>query len=202
MRVCFESTFEDWAAAQMFSVEQMKLLQRHDRWAGFILIILFIAIDVFLYLTASREVFQFFTLFIVLWIALTLVGGRRRRRKLIYRRLKLAYGKAFEAKADRRAWWVAAPEQVIVADADSEVRIPWASIRQVVLCPEYMFVKYGTTGLAYLPKRLFNEGDCLTFTNHFLMLYRQFCYDHGIPAAIGQDEWTIKLPTSKKKKSS
>lgn len=194
MRVCFETTVEDWAAVKVYAMGRLKSMRKLHRRLQIRLFLFILLFGSILYvLDKNSTVFAIAMFFCAAAFMLSLLNNFKRRSKTYFKQLCQIYRKAFEGRSDKRTFWEISQTDLIISDNGTHTLIPMSHIHQVVLLPQFMFIQYGTLEWGYMPKRLFVEGDCLTFTHHFLATYRTLAYERGVGANIVQDETEYKL---------
>ena len=196
MQISYENTFDHWVAAQLFETEcgVSSKLKKHDSKKFIQLLILLIIIDAFFFFTKGPNAFSaVFTLYIVFLILINPTLRRNKLRKLIYQRLKLAYGQALEEEKDKIVQWEATPEQIITREADRELRLKLDSIRKIVVCPQYLFLELGLGSCATLPRQAIVDADYNAFCAYLINLYKTHAQQHQKEATVIQSDWTIDM---------
>lgn len=202
MKLSYEVTLDHWIAAQMFDVEQRSSLKKQDNKEFFRLFTILLISDVVIFFNAGpNAVFQFLTIFLVCWAPYYLLFRRALMRKLIYRRLKIAYGQEFENEKDKSVHWDITPESIVIRNSKFESRYSIESIQKIIACPMYFFIDLGFALRIGFPKQAIPEADYNTFCAYLISLYQTYTQQHQQEANIVQSNWTIDTSALSKKTS-
>lgn len=206
MQISYENSIDHWIALQTFNIEQLKSLDQHDKKKHFKIIacvaIFFIFLNVIAYMNEGVEPLSLSIAFgIILGLIIFSTQRKTLTRKLLSQRLQIAYGPEFKSQADKTVTWDISPEQIIVRNSIKETRFSWDNIRQITICPEYLFIYFGFAEYAWLPKRAVSEADYNALCEYLVSTYQTHVAAHGKIANIVRSNWTLNLKALKEKTS-
>lgn len=202
MKLSYEFTFDHWIAAQLFDVEQRSSLKKLDNKTFFRLFTMFVLLDIFIYFNVDpNDVFRLLTIFIACWVPYHLVFRHILMRKLICRRLKVAYGQEFENEKDKTVHLDITPENIVLRSSKCESRYGIDAIRKITICPQYLFIDLGFASRTTIPKQAVSQADYNSFSAYLINLYQTYATKHQQEANIVQSNWTIDLSVLSKKVS-
>jgi|GEM_PF-3240150 len=199
MEIEYQREFDNWVAGELFHVEELTALKKQDQKGAIILLMVFFVVGLMIYLSSNKDgVDNLLLAILVFWVGYLYVQIGRSKRRIIYDRLRIACGQQIDSIPDKRVRWQAGPDQFVMCDSEKEIRTPWASIRKVSLCPQYLFVQYGAIDHAVLPKEGICEGDYDAFVRYFIDRYQDCANQQNVQATIVKSEWTVDIHRLKK----
>jgi Ca2+/Na+ antiporter len=200
MEIAYENNLDDWITAQLFNLDQLTSLKKYDRKAPFIMLVFFVALGIFIYLlSGANALLNVFIFLVFASVFLFLLLNKKSKQRIIYKRLHIAYGQQLDTQKDKLVRWQTAPEHIIIQNAENESRISWSSVQKVTLCPQYLFLNFGSIGFAWLPQRSICTGDYDVFVQNFTTCYQDYAKSQNMQAMVIQSDWMIDIDTLKDK---
>jgi hypothetical protein len=199
MQITFESTFEHWATAHLIGLEygEAKKIRRHDSKHLLHLIILLLIFDIYFFFTFGLTAFVAVYTLLIIYLIVSLPSLRPKAMQAkIYYRLKIAYAQAFEEEKDKTVQWELTPEHFVLRNSDIETRLSAAAIKQIVVCPQYLFVQLDLSSYAALPKAAVPEADYISFCEYLINWYQSHLHQLHQAANVIQSNWTFETSAS------
>lgn len=202
MQIAYENSFEHWVTTQIFNLEHLSSLKKDDDKKFLQCIVFLLLLGVFVFFTGGPG--PFFTTVIaiaVFWTLHYFFLRRKTMRKLIFQRLKIAYGRLFDEETDKTVQWEITPELIIIQSAKKEYHFEIDSINKIVVCPQLLFVSFGLDDIFALPQRTVTKTDYNTFCGNLIDLYKSHVQQQQKEAVVLQSDWSIDMSTLKAKTS-
>jgi hypothetical protein len=198
MDVVYKSNLDDWIITQLFNLEQLTHLKKHDQRGSIKALAFFLMLGLLIYLSSREHApLNFLIFFSPMCLVFFFLQSKKNKQKLIFNRLRIAYEHQFNTQKDFLVKWQTTPEQIIIQSWENEIRIPWSSVQKVTLCPQFLCINFGTMGLAALPKNNICQGEYETFTRHFVDCYQDYAARQNSLPSVIQSDWLIDVESIK-----
>jgi hypothetical protein len=200
MQISYENNIDEWIAGQIFGVDSVTPLKKYDKKNFVKLLFYLIILDAFvLFANGVNTFFWFFSFFLIIFVLTCLYHQQPAlKQRMLYQRLKAGFEADFEKEKGKTVVWDVSPELIIFRESDKESRFSWNGVRNITICPQYLFIYFGVAGWAWLSKQCVPAGEYDTFCEYLIRTYQAYAAGHEKQAKIIQSDWTIDLAHLKK----
>ena len=203
MQISYESTVDEWIAGQIFGIESVTPLKKYDRKNFVKLLCYLIFLDAAVFFASGANTFYWvFSFFLVIFILSYLYNQQPvSKQRTLYQRLKAGFEADLEKEKGKTVVWDVSPELIVFHEPDKESRFSWNAVRNITICPQYLFIYFGIAGWAWLSKQCVPAGEYESFCDYLVRTYQAYAAEHDKQAEIIQSDWTIDLERLKKSSS-